>query len=167
MSRVVLYVTVATITFIVGIAANWSLNTTIGCFAVDHFYCDAAVDVKTPTILPDEGSTPLPAHSCGRLVVSVTADGALDLSTMPMGTLKDTSALTASLRTIFERREELQVYEPSPELSSRVPEDWQIEKTVYIKAPRSMTYGEVTDLIAAIREGGGDPIGLINAQPQP
>ena len=165
MNRVILYVTVATIAFVVGVAGNWSVNT-LGGFAVDEFY-DALVDVKISNLLPDEGAIPMPAHTCGLLIVSVTADGALNLNTMPKGSLNNTSALTASLRTIFERREELHVYGDSLELSTRAPKDQQIEKTVYIKAPRSMSYGEVADLIAAVREAGAHPIGLIADRPIP
>ena len=160
MSRLVLYVSVATIAFFVGVAANWSFNT-VGGFAVDKVYYDAAVDVNISTIIPAEGTISLPAHSCGQLVVSVSADGVLDLNTMPMGTLNDTSRLTATLRAIFDGREELHVYADSLELSSGVPEDRQIEKTVYIKAPRSMSYGEVADLIEVIKEAGADRIGLV------
>jgi biopolymer transport protein ExbD len=168
MSRVILYFTVATIAFIVGVAANWSLNM-LGGFAVDDFDYDAPVDVKISTILPDERLMVLSAHRCGQLIVSVTADGALDLNSMPKGFVNDTRALTASLRTIFERREELHVYGDldSLELSSRVPEYRQIEKTVYIKAPRSTSYGEVADLIAAVKEAGGHPVGLIADLPSP
>ena len=166
MSRVILYVSVASIAFIVGGAANWSVNT-FGSFAVDDIDYAAPVDVKTSTILPDERSFALPVHSCGPLVVSVTDNGALNLNGMPKGFLNDTSALSASLRTIYERREELHVYVDPLELSSRVPEHRQIEKTVYIKAPRSMSYGEVADLIAAVKEAGSDPVGLIADLPSP
>ena len=160
MSRLILYVSVATIAFFVGVAANWNLNT-VGGFAVDKVYYDAAIDVNTSNMIPGEGTISLPAHSCGHLVVSVSVDGVLDLNTMSMGTLNDTSALTATLRAIFERRKELRVYPDSLELSSGVPESRQIEKTVYIKAPRSMSYGEVADLIEVIKAAGADRIGLV------
>ncbi len=160
MRRVILYVSVATMAFIVGVAVNWSMNT-FGGFAVDRIYYDAGVDLKTSTILPDAGSNALSVHSCRQLVVSVTADGALNLNTMPTGTLNDTSALTAKLRTIFERREELQVFLVSTELSSAVPERRQIDKAVYIKVPRGVSYGEVSDLLASIKGAGADPVGLI------
>jgi hypothetical protein len=165
MTRVIFYISVATIAFIVGVAANWTMNT-FGGFAVDKVY-DAVVDVKISTILADEGLSPLPAHSCGRLVVSVTADGAFDLNAMPMGALNETSALCAKLRSIFQRREDLHVYVDSLELPSRAPADRQIERTVYIKAPRNLSYGEVADLIAAIKEAGADPVGLIADRPSP
>ena len=42
MSRVILYVSVATIAFIVGVAANWTVNT-FGGFAVDQIYADASI----------------------------------------------------------------------------------------------------------------------------
>ena len=161
MRRVIFYVSVATIAFIVGVAANWSVNT-LGGLAVDKVYSDAALDLKTFTILPGALSASLPVHSCLQLVVSVTPNGALNLNTMPTGTLNDTRALSAMLRRIFERREQLHVvYMNSIELSSRVPEDWQIEKTVYIKAPRSMSYGEVADLIAVVKDAGAEPVGLV------
>ncbi len=121
MGRVILYISVATVAFIVGVAANWSIDT-FGGFAVDNVYLDAEVDVKISTLLPGAGSISLPVHSCGQLVVSVTAHGALDLNTMPVGTLNDTTALSATLRTIFERREGLHEHVESLELSLRVPE---------------------------------------------
>lgn len=160
MSRVILYVSVATFTFIVGVAANLSMNA-FGGVAVDKVYCEVGVDLKTSPIFPDAHSGALPVHSCRHVVVSITANGALNLNSIPIGTLNDTVALTAMLRTLFERREDLHLYVPSPELSSRVPEYRQIEKTVYIKAPRNISYGEIADLIAAIKEAGADPVGLI------
>ena len=57
MSRVILYFSVATIAFIVGVAANWSMNT-FGCFAVDKLYVDASI----PSLLQVE-TTPLDAEA--------------------------------------------------------------------------------------------------------
>ncbi|MBC7797981.1 MAG: biopolymer transporter ExbD [Pyrinomonadaceae bacterium] len=36
----------------------------------------------------------------------------------------------------------------------------EVEKTVFIKAPRSVPYGEVVKIIDAIKEAGASPIGL-------
>ncbi len=36
----------------------------------------------------------------------------------------------------------------------------RIEKTVFIRAPRSLNYGEVARLIDAVKGTGADPIGL-------
>ena len=166
MSRVILHVTVATITFIIGVTSNWSINT-FGGLAVDNVYSEPALDVNTSTVLPDPASD-RSLSSCGRLVVTVTADGALNLNTTPTGTLNDTRALTAKLRRVFAEREEWHAYVPGPALSSRVPEYRQIVRAVYIRAPRGVSYGEVADLIAVIKEAGADPVGLIDSSnPQP
>jgi biopolymer transport protein ExbD len=167
MGRAILYPGVATIAFVIGTAVSWSTNI-FGGFVVDKFYSDAAFDVKACAIVPSAGFATFPPHSCG-LVVSVTADGSLSLNTMPMGTLNDTTALTSTLRTAFQRREEMHVYLPSPELSSSVHPYCQIERAVSIKASRNLSYGEVADLIAIVREAGADPVGLVadccNRQP--
>ena len=38
--------------------------------------------------------------------------------------------------------------------------DQKIEKTVFIKAPRSMDYGSVAKVIDAVKISGADPISL-------
>ena len=159
MNRVVLYVSVATIAFIVGVTANWSINAFVG-LAVDNIYRDATVDVNISIILPDVGSTLLPVPNCGRLVVTVTTDGALNLNSRQVGTLSDPSELTAKLRTVFAERERSHAYLPAPDLSLHVPDYRQIEKSVLIRAPRTVSYGEVADLIVAVKEAGADPVGL-------
>lgn len=160
MKRLILHIGVATFAFIVGIATNWSLNT-LGRFVVDEVYSDPAVDVKIYNVIPDERSIVLPAHHCGQLIVSVTAEGALDLNRMPMGSLYDTSALSKALRTALEERMAWHARVDSLDLPLRAPKDREAEKTVYIKAPRSMSYGEIADLIATIKAAGADHIGLI------
>lgn len=168
MSRSILYVAVATIAFIVGVTVNRSMNM-LGAVAVDKVYSDAALELKISTVLPNGSAMP-PSH-CGHLIVSVADDGALDLSAMPMGTpmgtLNDTSVLSATLRTILEQREASHAYVDSLDLPLRAPEDRLLDKTVYIKAPRSMTYGEIADLIVTVRIAGADPVGLIADLPSP
>jgi biopolymer transport protein ExbD len=41
-----------------------------------------------------------------------------------------------------------------------VPEERRIEKTVFIKAPRSISYGEVAKVIDGVKGAGADPVGL-------
>ena len=41
-----------------------------------------------------------------------------------------------------------------------VPEHERIEKTVFIKAPRSIKYGEVIRVMDGLKATGADPIGL-------
>jgi biopolymer transport protein ExbD len=41
-----------------------------------------------------------------------------------------------------------------------LPEDYRIEKTVFIKAPRSIAYGEVARMIDLLKGAGAEPVGL-------
>ncbi len=41
-----------------------------------------------------------------------------------------------------------------------LPESLRIEKTVFIKAPRSIAYGDVAKVIDGIKGAGANPIGL-------
>ena len=43
---------------------------------------------------------------------------------------------------------------------SDLTEDQKIEKTVFVKAPRSLKYGEVVKVIDAIKGAGASPVGL-------
>jgi biopolymer transport protein ExbD len=41
-----------------------------------------------------------------------------------------------------------------------LPEDVRIEKTVFIKGPRQLPYGEVAKVIDGLKGAGASPIGL-------
>ncbi len=60
-------------------------------------------------------------------------------------------SLTTRLKEIFKQREETGVFREGTN---------EVEKTVFIKAPRSIKYGEVVKAIDAVRGGGGSPIGI-------
>ena len=45
-------------------------------------------------------------------------------------------------------------------LATNIPEDQRIEKTVFVKAPRSLHYGDVVKVIDAIKGAGANPVGL-------
>ena len=46
------------------------------------------------------------------------------------------------------------------ETASTTPEDQRIEKTVFVKAPRALKYGDVVKVIDAIKGAGASPVGL-------
>jgi biopolymer transport protein ExbD len=46
------------------------------------------------------------------------------------------------------------------ELRSDLPENQKIQKTVFIKAPRNLPYGEVAKVVDTIKLAGAYPIGL-------
>ncbi len=96
------------------------------------------------------------------LVVTIQADLTLKLNGLPddMGTVEDTSKLSAFLVSLFNQRLRNHAYRY--EMISRldVPEDKRIQKTVFIKGPRSISYGSVTKVIDGLKGAGAEPIGL-------
>jgi biopolymer transport protein ExbD len=94
------------------------------------------------------------------LVVSISPDLQLKLNQDSMGSVNDTGALSVRLQQVFLQRKELRAYKPGMETRSDLPEDERIEKTVFVKAPRSLHYGEVVKVIDAIKGAGANPVGL-------
>jgi biopolymer transport protein ExbD len=94
------------------------------------------------------------------LVVSISPDLQLKLNQDAMGSVNDTGALSVRLQQVFQQRKELRAYKPGMETRSDLPEEERIEKTVFVKAPRSLHYGEVVKVIDAIKGAGANPVGL-------
>jgi biopolymer transport protein ExbD len=95
------------------------------------------------------------------LVVTIKSDRTLMLNSLTdMGSVNDTSKLSATLTDLFQQR--LQNHAYSDRLGDRIdlPEAMRIEKTVFIKAPRSIPYGEVVRVLDGIRGAGASPVGL-------
>lgn len=95
------------------------------------------------------------------LVVTIKSDRSLMLNSLTdMGSVNDTSKLSATLSDLFQQR--LQNHAFSDRLRDRIdlPEAMRIEKTVFIKAPRSIPYGEVVRVLDGIRGAGASPVGL-------
>jgi biopolymer transport protein ExbD len=79
------------------------------------------------------------------LVVAYPAGSAIKLNGQSLdATIADTSSLTARLRTIFAERKT----------------NLNEQRTVFIKAPKTLSYGEVAILIDAVKAGGADPVSL-------
>jgi biopolymer transport protein ExbD len=163
MRRFVLRLSVMTMAFVLGVAANALVDHGLGpiverCTENPKSF----LGQLSITLLPEEPTFNPGVNYCGLLVVSVNNDRQLYLNRQEMGNLDDTSELVAKLREIFRRRNELGLYRDGLDLNSAVPDDERIEKTVFIKAPRRMSYGEVSDLIEAIKEAGASPIALVS-----
>jgi biopolymer transport protein ExbD len=95
------------------------------------------------------------------LVVTIEPDRTLKLNNLSeMGTVDDPTPLNSTLRSIFEERSRLRAYRSDMLARMDVPEQQRIEKTVFIKAPRSIPYGEVMRVFDALKASGADPIGL-------
>lgn len=112
--------------------------------------------------LPAEpDSTPQLQAGIHTLVVTIEPDRTLKLNSLTdMGTVDDTSKLSTKLLALFQERTKNHAYRESMLTRTDVPEEYRIEKTVFIKAPRSISYGDVARVIDGIKGAGADPVGL-------
>jgi len=95
------------------------------------------------------------------LVVTIEPDRTLRLNSLTdMGTVDDPSKLSQRLVSLFDERTRNKVYRAEMLDRFDVPEALRIEKTVFIKAPRSIRYGEVMQVMDGLKGTGADPIGL-------
>jgi biopolymer transport protein ExbD len=94
------------------------------------------------------------------LVVSISPDLALKLNQDAIGSVNDTGPLSQKLRQVFQDRKTQRAYRVGMETRTDVPEEERIEKTVFVKAPRALKYGDVVKVIDAIKGAGASPVGL-------
>lgn len=95
------------------------------------------------------------------LVVTIKQDGALELNKLgEMGSVNNTGKLSATLAELFRLRLEKHTYRHDLKDRIDLPEEKRIQRTVFIKAPRSIAYGEVAKVIDGIRGAGAEPVGL-------
>jgi biopolymer transport protein ExbD len=96
------------------------------------------------------------------LVVTVQPDRTLKLNslTTDMGSIEDPPKLSDFLIALFAQRLTNHVYRDEMVTRIDLPEERRIQKTVFIKAPRGIPYGEVTKVIDALKGAGADPVGL-------
>lgn len=95
------------------------------------------------------------------LVVIIEPDRTLKLNDLTgMGTVDDLTTLNAKLASLFAERRKNHVYRHDMVARNDVPEEKRLEKTVFIRAPRSITYGEVARVMDGLKGSGADPIGL-------
>ena len=86
------------------------------------------------------------------LVVSINGpERKLKLNQDEVGDASDPSMLANRLSQIFKERESNGVFKENTN---------EVEKTVFMKAPRLVKYGEVVKVIDAVKGAGATPIGL-------
>ena len=86
------------------------------------------------------------------LVVAVNkADMSVSLNNEGAGDVSDTSLLTTKLQEIFKQRENNLVFREGTN---------EVEKTVFLKSPRSVKYGDVVKVVDAVKLAGSDRVGL-------
>jgi biopolymer transport protein ExbD len=109
-------------------------------------------EAKVPAEPKDEEKNVILKPNPNTLSVVITREGAkLRLNTEDIGDVSDTTPLTAKLEEVFKDREARGVLREGTN---------EVEKTIFIKAPKSVKYGDVVKVIDAVKLAGAQPIGL-------
>jgi len=95
------------------------------------------------------------------LVVTIEPDRTLKLNSLSdMGTVDNLTPLTTKLTSVFEERLRNRAYRYDLIARVDLPESRRIERTIFIKAPRNIPYGEVARVLDGLKGTGAEPIGL-------
>ncbi len=109
-------------------------------------------EAKVPAEPKPQDQTVVPKPNPLTLVVAINnSDKKVTLNNEAAGDVSNASDLTAKLNNIFKEREANGVLREGTN---------EVEKTVFIKSPRTMKYGEVVRVIDAVKQAGAQPIGL-------
>ena len=86
------------------------------------------------------------------LVVALDSKSSIRLNDLKenFGNSEDASSLTGKLIWVFQEREQKMAFD----------ENGKIPKTVFIKAPRNLSYGKVVKIVDAVKIAGAEPISL-------
>ena len=86
------------------------------------------------------------------LVVAISKETrVISLNNEPFGDVSDTDKLKNRLLEIFKERANNGVFREGTN---------EVEKTIFIKSPKSVRYGDVVKVIDAVKAAGASPIGL-------
>ena len=114
------------------------------------------------TKVPSKPDRDLPfiAH-IDTLVVTINPDLSLKLNGLTdMGSVNDTSKISATLSDLFQQRLQNHVYRDELRDRADLPDSVRVEKTVFVKAPRSIPYADVVRVLDGLKGAGASPIGL-------
>src|ERR1700755_148373 len=112
-------------------------------------------NVSLPSEKKDQAAKPHP----DTLVVTVNADESLKLNRETgLGTIADPAALTARLKQVFDTRLANRDFAEGLEERTDINESQKVERTVFLKAPRSLKYGEIAKVVDALKGAGASPI---------
>ncbi len=108
-------------------------------------------EAKVPAEPKDEPQDNPQANPLTLVVAVNKSNGSVTLNNESAGNVADTEALTNQLSQIFKDRENNGVFREGTN---------EVEKTVFLKAPKGIKYGEVVKVIDGIKTAGAQPIGL-------
>ncbi len=95
------------------------------------------------------------------LIVKINSDQSLELNQIKnLGTIQEPVDLQNKLSQVFTERTENGVINENLADKNDLPIQEKIQKTVFIKAPKGLAYGEVVKVIDAVKFAGAKPISL-------
>ena len=110
--------------------------------------------------VPTESTNDTPSDP-QTLVVIIGKDSSVKLNNeAALGTASDPQMLVARLENIFRQRNENGALMPTNADDPNRPFTDQIERTVFIKAPKRLDYGSVARIVDAVKLAGAYPISL-------
>jgi len=108
-------------------------------------------EAKVPAEPKDDQQVDVKPNPLTLVVTINSADKSVTLNNEPSGDVSDPSALTNRLTEVFKKREAEGTFREGTN---------EVEKTLFIKSPRSVRYGDVVKVIDAVKIAGAEPIGL-------
>lgn len=109
-------------------------------------------ETKVPAEPKEDNKNVILRPNPNTLIVFVSRDGGkLRLNQDDIGDVEDTGPLTSKLQEVFGIRETNGTFREGTN---------EVEKTVFVKAPKSVKYGDVVKAIDAVKLAGASPIGL-------
>jgi biopolymer transport protein TolR len=110
--------------------------------------------------IPSESYPDKPSHTNpNALIVIVGRDESLQLNKEKgLGNIGDPGGLMARLNEIFAERRQNGDFAEGSELRVNLSDADRVERTVFVKAPRSIKYGEIAKLVDSLKGAGASPI---------
>ena len=116
------------------------------------------------TLVPEPVENPDAHQSPRTLVVEVGAGDRLTLirgrDAIAEGTVGDPGGVAARLAAEWRERKAKSDWRPEMLAREDLSPDERIERTVFVRAPRSAVYGDVAKVIDAVKGAGAQPVGL-------
>ena len=116
------------------------------------------------TLIPQRVEDPRVDMSPRTLIVSVERDLSLKLirgaDVVAEGTVGEAGGVAARLASEWRERKLRGVWKSELAARTDLSPDERIERTVFVRAPGSIRYGEVARVIDAIKGAGAQPVGL-------
>ena len=108
-------------------------------------------EAKVPAEPKDEQNVNVKPNPLTLVVAISKETRGISLNNEPFGDVSDTDKLKNRLLEIFKERANNGVFREGTN---------EVEKTIFIKSPKSVRYGDVVKVIDAVKAAGASPIGL-------